>query len=119
MSPRGFRPHDRRQTVRVSVLGALFGESAGLDRTLVLRDLSPGGFSVESPVPFLTGTHHQFRIVAGDTRVEVEGVAIQSTPLPSEGQVGRYLAGFSFLIDSAERSAHIYALLDAVFTPTR
>ena len=119
MSPRGFRPHDRRQTVRVSVLGAIFGESAGLERTLVLRDLSPGGFSVESPVPFLTGTRHRFNIVAGETRVEVEGVAIQSTPMSSDGRVERYLAGFSFLIDTAERSAQIYALLDAVFTPTR
>ena len=119
MTPRAFRPQDRRQTVRVSVLGALFGESAGLDRTLVLRDLSPGGFSVESPVPFLTGTRHRFHIVAGETRVEVEGIAIQSTPIPAEGRVDRYLAGFSFVIDSAERSAQIYALLDAVFTPAR
>jgi hypothetical protein len=97
----------------------VFGEPAGIARPLVVRDLSPGGFSVESPVPFLTGTRHRFNFVAGKTRVEIEGVAIQSTPFPADGRADGYLAGFSFVIDSAERRAQIYELLDAVFLPSR
>jgi hypothetical protein len=57
-SPRPLR--SRRRYPRLEVLGLVEGQRIPLDTHLTVRDLSVGGFSAESAVPFPPGSKHHF-----------------------------------------------------------
>jgi hypothetical protein len=92
---------DRRATPRLEVLGQLHGYLVSLEVSLVVRDLSAGGFSVESVVPFPPGARHPFRFTASTgMEITVEAVVMHSRPHGLAGGQALYVTGFAFCHDS-------------------
>lgn len=77
------------------------GRRVPLDVTMKVRDLSQGGFSAESAVPFPPGTHHHFRFTAlNQKEVSLEATAVHCR-LASADADGHYtyITGFEFQTD--------------------
>jgi hypothetical protein len=106
---------ERRTTPRLEVLGQLHGHLVSLSVPLVVRDLSAGGFSVESVVPFPPGARHQFRFnTAAGADIVIEAVVVHSRPVAPLGGVTRYATGFAFCHDSEDTAHAVDELLGAV-----
>ena len=106
----------RRSDIRLQVLGHLYGHVVPFDVPLAVQNISAGGFAVDSPIPFYSGTSHRFRFTtnAGRTimvRAQTAHCLRVRTP---EGET-RYLAGFEFVCEPDNDQAHesVAALLDA------
>jgi PilZ domain len=57
---------ERRRSPRVEILGRLHGQVVSLDVQVVVREISLGGLSLETPVPLPNGAEHEFRLTLGD-----------------------------------------------------
>jgi hypothetical protein len=112
MAPPHNPAQDRRRSVRVSILGAVYGQSAGIEHSLIVRNLSAGGFAVESPVPFFVGAKHQFEIALdGSPALPVEATVKHCMRFHTvDGE--RYLTGFAFLVEMPRQRECVAALLD-------
>jgi hypothetical protein len=74
-------PADRRRSTRVEVVGRVHGQVAALDLPIVVREISLGGMSVETPRAFEVGTVNTFLLTLGDgAGVEVAGKVVYSRP---------------------------------------
>jgi hypothetical protein len=104
-----------RTTPRLEVVGQIHGQALTFNTPLVVRDLSGGGFSVESAVPFGRGTTHVFRFTTNNgASVVLRANAMHSRPVAGTSFPERFTTGFQFLTPSDERTAKsIDALLDA------
>jgi len=92
------------------------GRRVPLDVPMKVRDLSQGGFSAESSVPFPPGTQHHFRFSAVNQEREVSlRATVVHCRLTSADPDGRYtyVTGFEFLADeTADKS--IAAIIDTL-----
>ena len=90
----------RRTTPRLEVLDQLHGRLVAVDIPIRIRDISTGGFSVESPISFPAGAVHQFRFTTstGRSLVVPAGAAHCRTAAPRDG-MHWYVTGFEFLYD--------------------
>jgi hypothetical protein len=108
------RPGERRTSPRLEVVDQLFGEIVAFAVRLSVRDLGPGGFSIEGPLPFPKGAKYLFRFTtaAGDEVI----IDAMSTYSRSTGDTiaPSYVSGFAFLHRSAETSVKVERLLDAM-----
>lgn len=105
----------RRRFPRLEVLGLVEGKRIPLDVPMTVRDLSQGGFSAESSVPFPPGTHHHFRF----TTIDQHEVSLDATSvhcrLASVTHDGHhtYITGFEFVsTDATDQS--VAALVDTL-----
>src|ERR1043165_7769239 len=87
---------DMRRTPRIDVRQRLRGHLVTLDRPVVMRDFSQGGFSVESDQPIPSGTHI-VRIQEGERwSVTVTAASRHAqTPEKDDGSI-RYVMGFEY-----------------------
>lgn len=115
-TPRKSTPfRTRRRFPRLEVLGLVEGRRVPLDVPLVIRDLSQGGFSAESPVPFPPGTHHHFRfttIAQNEVSIDATSVHCRLASADSDGHY-TYITGFEFLGDETTDKT-IATLIDAL-----
>jgi hypothetical protein len=110
-SPRGPTHADLRRTPRIDVRRRLSGHLASLDRRVVIRDFSLGGFSVESDEPIPPGTHI-VRIQEGE-RWSVTVTAASRHVQRVEGPDGtRYVMGFEYSDQSADTQQTIRVLFE-------
>ncbi len=112
-SPRPFR--SRRRYPRIEVLGVIDGHRVPLDVPLTVRDLSQGGFSAESAVPFPPGTHHHFRFttaMAQEVTLVATAVHCRLASAGADGQF-TYISGFEFHSDETTDAA-IETLIDTL-----
>lgn len=115
-------PHqatNRRRDIRIQILGQLYGQVVALDLPLAVQNLGAGGFAVDSPIPFQTGTRHQFKFTLdGGRTVTLEAQAMHCLRVRVAGRSARYLAGFEFVRTSqdGEAAAGIDALLDSALS---
>ncbi len=96
-------------------MGKVEGQVIPLDVPLTIRDLSEGGFSTESPVPFPPGSHHHFRFTtAAGAEVSLDAVAVHCR-LASAGPDGHhsYVTGFEFHGDRTTDAA-VAVLIDTL-----
>lgn len=98
---------DRRRSPRVEVIGKVRGRVVSLDVPIVVREMSLGGMSIESPRAFEVGTVTDFLLMLGDgAGIEVYGRTVYTRPL--EGSNGskepRFLTGIQF-VDQDEAAA--------------
>jgi len=95
-------PIERRRLPRIAVLSALDGYGVDLDLKVTVLEISLGGFSVESPEPFVVGSEHAFLFSAADGRETM--VRCQCRHVKMSGGLGKptYIAGFEFLPQPAE-----------------
>jgi hypothetical protein len=55
---------ERRQSSRIRIFGDLHGRVVQLDVLVILRDISVGGFAIESPQMFQPGVEHTIELTA-------------------------------------------------------
>jgi hypothetical protein len=111
------RLQSRRLNPRVEVLGQLYGQLVTWQVPLVIRDVSEGGFSVESEVAFPEGSTHLFRFTTGGSRtLFLNGRCVYSRQVDPRqpGEVSKFVTGFEFVRDLAATDESIGVLLDAV-----
>jgi len=96
------------------VLGRIQGRLVSLPLPVELRDMGPGGFSVESPLPFPEGARRLFLFTtAGGLQVLIEGAAAHCRP-DDRGDAG-YITGFRFVRSRlTDTDADVVVLLDAL-----
>ena len=105
---------ERRQTPRLEVLDQLHGRLVALKVPLVVREIGPGGFSIESIVPFPPDSHHQFRFTAGTgDEIVAHAVVVHTRPAGAGGTPARYITGFVFG-EGSETTRAAGRLLDAM-----
>ena len=96
-------------------MGQLHGQLVPMNLPLDVRDLSSGGFAVESSVSFPVGAVHRFRFITRTgAEVLVRATARHCRPVDSVDGAPRFLAGFSFILDqNGETEAAIDLMLKA------
>jgi hypothetical protein len=93
---------ERRQSPRISVVGVLNGKSATVVGPLTLRDISPGGFAVESRDEFTSDRPHQFELSSSwGRRVVVEARVVHCVRMKTPAGQFRYRTGFAFVETAA------------------
>ena len=110
---------NRRRDIRIQILGQLYGQVVALDVPLAVQNLSAGGFAVDSPLQFHTGTSHQFRFTLDRGRtVKVGAQAVHCLRVRTPDGATRFLAGFEFVRDPGDPDAAeaIEALLDSALS---
>jgi hypothetical protein len=90
-------PADRRRSTRVEVVGRVHGQVAALDLPIVVREISLGGMSVETPRAFEVGTVNTFLLTLGDgSGVEVAGRIVYSRP-SNDAHRHFFISGIQFV----------------------
>jgi hypothetical protein len=87
----------RRRYPRLEVLGRIEGQVLALDAKLQLRELSRGGFSVNTDRPFAPGAPHRFRFTADRLVIELDAMSVHCRidSISNEGRQS-YVAGFEW-----------------------
>jgi hypothetical protein len=90
---------ERRRSARVTILGRLHGLAVALDVPVEVRDLSLGGMSIETPVPFPVGATQEFGLVMGDgSQLVLYGKVLRCRDV-SGGGIPMFQIGVQFLED--------------------
>jgi hypothetical protein len=85
---------------------------------VAIREVSVGGFSGETVVPFRATSRHMVRFTTSDGQeILIEADVVHCRSIPGRGG-RRYITGFTFVSDPAgEWMDKVFALLDAVASP--
>ena len=114
VSPHSSPQDERRQSPRVDVTGRLESRLEPNTHPVTIRDLSLGGFLIESDEPFPPDAIHQFRVAtpAGwTTMLTARSVHCRKR----SGTENSYLTGFAFLEPKGqEAQQRIVELIDQV-----
>lgn len=108
----------QRRSPRIEVMGQLHGQLVPMNLPLDVKDLSAGGFAVESTVNFPIGAVHRFRFITRTgAQVLVRATARHCRQVETADGTARYIAGFSFILDAGgETEAAIELMLKAAAT---
>ena len=82
-----------------------------LDRPIVMRDFSLGGFSVESEEPIPAGTHI-VRIQEGERWSVTVTAASRHSQTPEQDESARYVMGFEYEDQSPDTKQTIRVLFE-------
>jgi hypothetical protein len=96
-------PAERRQFPRVKVMSMLHGYWVELDLPVTIRELSLGGFSVESAIPFPVGFDHTFLFSAADGRETLIRSCCRHSRMEETDRGTTCVAGFEFLPQPEEQ----------------
>jgi hypothetical protein len=109
-------PRDRRTTPRLEVLSQIHGRLVPFGVPLTIREISAGGFSLESSVAFPVGGRYWFRFAtAAGPQVVVEGAVTHTRQVSAPGTPPRHISGFAFTHEQVhDRLADIEILLEAL-----
>ena len=109
---------ERRAFPRLDVLDDLHGHLVPFGMPVTIREVSVGGFSAETVVPFRASSRHTVRFTTDDGQeIVIEADVVHCQPVPGSGG-RRYVTGFTFVSDAAgEWMQKVFALLDAVSSP--
>jgi hypothetical protein len=105
---------DQPRAPRLEVVGQVRGQLVAMNVPIVMRDISAGGFSIESSVAFHRGALHQFRFTTeAGVAVVLRGSVVYSRAGASRDAALGHVTGFAFVREpqSAEKIA---VLLDSV-----
>lgn len=101
-----------RYTPRLDTLGQMHVNALSAQIPVTMREISLGGFSVESTAGFSTGTTHRFRFsFEGGGEVEALAECVYSKRVVVAGPLPLHLAGFEFVPVSEESSAAVAGLV--------
>lgn len=94
---------ERRRAPRLEILGSVRGEATGPVMKVTLREISLGGLSVESALPFEVGTTHELLVTLGDgATVQVSGIVRHSRNVAAADDTPLFVTGLEFLVDEPE-----------------
>ena len=107
------KPSERRRSPRVEMVGHMHGRLAAIDRQLVVRDVSLGGMSIETPIPLEPGAVLQFVLMLGDgAGVDVVGRIVRCAERAgTSGPV--FVSGVQF-VDDAPDAGQVPGLMDQI-----
>ena len=106
---------ERRRYPRVAVMSRLRGYWIELDVIVTVREISLGGFSVLSPVPFPIGSEQSFLFSTVDGRETLALVECRHCALaPGTGGQTAYLAGLQFQPQPADNLSLIVDTLQTI-----
>lgn len=117
MATPGLSGRNRRRFPRLETVGLIDGHLLPVESPLTIRDLSLGGFSTESSVPFTPGTSYAFRFTSAMGVVANLGataVHCRLTHVSGEGR-HQYQTGFEF-VETAGQRASIESLVELLST---
>ncbi len=119
MSTRAYalRAAERRRSPRIEILGRVRGHLVSLDMPIVIRDMSLGGMSMETIVPFEVGSVHEFRLTLGDDSwLLLRGEVRHSRNIAPPGAAPCYQCGVQFVDDkpSAESPTTVAAIIEKI-----
>lgn len=107
-------PADRRRSTRVEVLGKIHGQVVSLDVALVVREISLGGMSIETPKAFTVGAVESFLLTLGDgAGVEVHGRVVYSKPAEAPGHEV-FVTGIQFVDDDPNTGTPVGGLITKI-----
>jgi hypothetical protein len=98
--PQQHQSHDeRRRTPRIDVGGRVRGHLEPSAQEVIVRDLSLGGFLIESPSAFPVDAVHHFRIALenGQWVTVLTAKSVHCRPRTAPGNGLTYLTGFVFV----------------------
>ena len=99
--PRPESPDERRRYPRVEIVSETEGRSVDLDMAVSIRDVSRGGFLVESPIAFPIDCQHTFLFSPGESQqMTVLAACRHCRPVDAEDGRTAFLAGFEFVPQS-------------------
>lgn len=105
---------ERRRYPRIDPKGRASARALDQAEDVVVRDISLGGFLVESPQAFLVGGLHQFRVAASDgawtTVLTARSTHSRARSRP-EGAPAIYLTGFEFVEPKGEHATKCLQVL--------
>ena len=105
-------PAEQRRTPRINVRNRLSGYIVSLDRDVVVRDISLGGFSIESETELPTGVH-VVRLQEGDRwSVTVTAASRHHRVAPAPGGRVRHVMGFEYEDQSPDTQQTIRVLFE-------
>lgn len=92
-------PSERRKHPRVPVNGQVTGRDLGTEEDVIIRDLSIGGFMIESRAAFRENSVHEFRLATPSGKVEtrLKARSVYSHMRRVLGGPPSYLTGFEFI----------------------
>lgn len=97
---------DRRRSPRVEILGRLHGHAVSLDLPLAVREVSLGGMSMVTAMPFPVGAIHEFSLTLGDgAAVNLNGRVVYSRELSTPDGELRFVSGIEFVTDGGDAPA--------------
>jgi hypothetical protein len=88
---------DRRRTPRIDVNGRIEGFLESTGEPVRIRDVSLGGFSIETPDPLPEGVHVMRFSVEGQWSISLSAVTRYSRPFSTVDGASWYLTGFEYL----------------------
>jgi hypothetical protein len=104
---------ERREFTRIRLLTPFHGKVVGVHAPMLLKDISLGGFSVVSSIPFPVGAEHPFEFsLMGHGIVLTARVAHCTRSNPGGKPV--HVVGFAFVRHQASDGDTIEALVQAV-----
>jgi hypothetical protein len=109
-------PSERRRSPRAEMVGRMFGRLPMIERQLVVRDISLGGMSIETPMALEAGAVLQFVLTLGDgAGVDVSGRIVRCVEVAgSDGRV--FVSGVEF-VDVEPDGQQVPDLIDRADTP--
>lgn len=106
-------PVERRRSPRIELLGQLHGRVVAYDGSVVVRNISLGGLSLESTFPFTVGVVHSFRLTLGDdSSVELRGTILRCAEETGPDGAQRYVTGVKFMDEAESDDDSIEGLLN-------
>jgi PilZ domain len=115
---------ERRKYPRVPVQGQLASQLVSSAQDVIVRDLSAGGFLIESLEAFRENSVHEFRLATANGRVEtrLKARSVYSHLRRVVGGPTSYLTGFEFVEprgqEAQERVLEMISQLTSVVTTT-
>ena len=93
---------DRRTTQRMELLGEINGRVMPFKLPVVLLDLSPGGFALASPVPFVRHSEYTFQFNGKRSHGPIRAKDVHCLRVSHGTTDASYVAGFSFVLEGPE-----------------
>jgi hypothetical protein len=106
------RLHERRRSPRLQILGELHGHLVAVGLEMIIRDVSFGGLSVDSQLPFPVGVVHRFRLSVGDRSLTVSARVVHSRQIDVADGPPRFRTGLEFVTDTPEARQAVEAIID-------
>lgn len=110
MATMDWRP-DRRRSTRVDLLAELQGHVITLDDTVVVRQISDGGLTIETTAPLSPHVAHDFRLTV-DGRSAIVHARVRHSRVQVAGDAVAYLSGLEFVDLSEDGRVLVAAILD-------
>jgi PilZ domain len=89
---------ERRRSPRVELLGLVSGRLLQPGTPIVVRDMSLGGLSTETPFPLERGSVHDLQLTLGDgAAVDLRARVMHCRNIAAEGETPNYFTGFQFV----------------------